>query len=62
MYGLDDNVVSIASAIGIDAQAVPIFNATHTDIVKPECISCEVVQTIVRFQREAGMYVETNLR
>jgi hypothetical protein len=55
IYGLDDKVVDYASAIGLDPEAVPIFGAGHIDIVKPDSINHEVVQTISRFTRDAKL-------
>jgi len=56
IYAYDDEVVSYASAIGGDPEAVPIFNEDHRSIVKPKDQGSEVVITIVREAKEAGLY------
>lgn len=55
MYALNDNVVSYTSAIGGDLEAVPIYDEDHRSIVKPKSKESEVVYTIVRSAKEAGL-------
>ena len=55
IYGLDDHVVDYASAIGSDPEAVPLFGADHVGIVKPKSADDEIVLTVTRFLREAGL-------
>lgn len=54
LVGVDDKVVSINNARGLDPEAVPIFGAGHTDIVKRDSPNDEVVMTLNRFLREAN--------
>lgn len=53
IYGTNDNVVSSTNAQGLDANAVPLLGANHTDIVKPKTENDEIVKYIVSFLREA---------
>ncbi len=56
MYALDDKIVSYTSAIGGDPEAVPIYDEDHRSIVKPKSQYSEVVLTIIRIAKEAGLY------
>ncbi len=55
MYALNDMVVSYTSAIGGDPEAIPIYDEDHRSIVKPKSKGSEVVLTIVRSAKEAGL-------
>lgn len=54
IVGANDKVVSINSAIGLDPNPIPILEAGHIDIVKPEDENDEVVITTSRLLRESG--------
>ncbi|GHG08125.1 esterase/lipase family protein [Thalassotalea marina] len=58
LYALNDMVVSYTSAIGGDSEAVPIYGEDHTSIVKPNSNDSEVVQTITRYAKEAGLFID----
>ncbi len=60
IYGTLDKIVSIADAMGLDPEAVPILGAGHRDIVKPAGRDAEIVLTVERFLREAGFSVTGN--
>jgi hypothetical protein len=59
MYALNDKMVSYTSAIGGDPEAVPIYDEDHTSIVKPQSKDSEVVLTIARYARDAGLTNDT---
>ena len=54
IVGANDKVVSINSAIGLDPNPIPILEAGHIDIVKPEDENDEVVITTSRLLQESG--------
>lgn len=54
VVGVKDSVVSINSAIGLDANPIPILEAGHIDIVKPASKNDEIVLTAARLLEEAG--------
>tara|TARA_R110001599_G_scaffold172307_1_gene363684 strand:- start:1426 stop:2442 length:1017 start_codon:yes stop_codon:yes gene_type:complete len=54
IVGANDKVVSINSAIGLDPNPIPILEAGHIDIVKPENENDEVVITTSRLLKESG--------
>ena len=54
IYGTADDVVSTNNAASLDREAVPILNAGHVDIIKPEKMDDEIVRTIARFIRESS--------
>lgn len=56
MYALNDKVVNYTSAIGADPEAIPIMDKGHGSIVKPESKECEVVLTVARTARKAGLF------
>lgn len=60
MYALNDKVVSYTSAIGGDNEAIPIYDEDHISIVKPKNKESEVVLTIVRLAKEAGLKNKMN--
>ena len=53
IYGTDDDVVDETLALGDDPDAIPIMNAGHINIVKPESSNSEIVVTINRLLRES---------
>ena len=55
ILGTEDKYVDAASAIGDDDNPVIILGADHKSIVTPQSASDEVVQTLIRFFREAGL-------
>lgn len=54
IVGANDKVVPINSAIGLDPNPIPILEAGHIDIVKPEDENSEVVITASRLLQESG--------
>ena len=54
IFGTADAVVDPNLALGDDPSAVPILNAGHIDIVKPESDEDEIVVTINRFISESS--------
>jgi len=53
IYGTDDDVVDETLALGDDPEAIPIMNAGHINIVKPENEKSEIVLTIRRLIEES---------
>jgi hypothetical protein len=53
IYGTDDDVVDPTLALGDDPDAIPILNAGHINIVKPESADSEIVVTINRLLSES---------
>lgn len=60
IYGLKDMVVAPAVAAADDPHSIPIFNAGHIDIVKPKSIDSDIVVTLSRLIRDAGLNVNDN--
>lgn len=54
-FATEDEVVDYVSAIGSDPEAIPILDATHSSIIKPNTESDEIVRTIVRFLEEVDL-------
>lgn len=62
IYGTADKVVSTANASSLDSDAVPMLNADHRGIVKVKLPDDEIVITLARLLREAGIaYGDTDL-
>ncbi len=55
IYGTADKIVDPQNASGLDPHALPILNADHIGIVKPTKASDEIVMTIARLFKEAGV-------
>ena len=55
IVGLDDSLVPINAARGIDPNPIPLFGVDHRTIVKPSSSNDEIVRTISRLLREAGI-------
>lgn len=62
IVGANDKVVSINSAIGLDPNPIPILDAGHIDIVKPEDQNDEVVVTTSRLLVESGFEAKNSSR
>jgi len=56
IYGTSDDVVDKAFAIGNDPEAIPILNANHVNIVKPENKKSEIVITLHRLIKESDFF------
>lgn len=52
-YAPKDNIASKVSAFGSDGKAMPILNATHTDIIKPSSKEEAIVHKLSQLLREA---------
>lgn len=55
IFGINDRIVNISSATASDPEAIPILECNHTNIVKPDKPNHEIVMTLARLSREAGM-------
>lgn len=60
VVGGKDKVVPVNSAIGLDSNPIPILEAGHIDIVKPESKNDEIVLTAYRLLQESGFKVKNN--
>lgn len=55
IYSPNDEVVDTVSAVGEDPEAVPILGSRHSDIIKPENETDEIVRTLSRFINETDL-------
>jgi len=55
IYGVGDKVVAPAIAAADDPEAIPILDAGHVSIVKPQECKDEIVLTLTRLLKECGL-------
>lgn len=55
IVGMDDDIVPINAARGLDPNPIPLFGVDHSSIVKPSSPSDEIVCTLARLLKEAGI-------